>query len=102
MQDQVVTDVMLIEGCGVSCEKFRPYLSYVITVDLDDDIRIKRIIERDVIVGGRSSEENDRIGKLWEAGEAEYFSRDNPLLRSDVVVDSTDQYDIKRIMAKLA
>ncbi|MDN5274461.1 MAG: hypothetical protein JWP06_362 [Candidatus Saccharibacteria bacterium] len=102
VQDQVVTDIMLIEGCGVSCEKFRPYLSYVITVDLDDDIRIKRIIERDVVVGGRSSEENDRVGKLWEAGEVEYFSSDNPLSRSDMVVDSTDLYDIKQIMIKLS
>jgi Ni2+-binding GTPase involved in maturation of urease and hydrogenase len=102
VQDQAVTDVMLIEGCGVSCEKFRPYLSYVITVDLDDDIRIKRIIERDVVVGGRSSEENDRVGKLWEAGEIEYFSNDNPLSRSDMVVDSTDRYDTKQIMIKLS
>lgn len=102
IENQPVTDVMLIEGCGVSCKKFRPYLSYVITTNLDDDTRIKRIIARDVVDGGRSSEENDRIGKLWEEKENQYFSQDNPLLRSDLIIDTNDQYDIEKIVAELS
>jgi len=102
VKNQAISDVMLIEGCGVSCEKFRPYLSYVITTSLDDDIRIKRIIARDVVDGGRSSEENDRIGKLWEEKENEYFSQDDPLLRSDLIIDTNDQYNVENIIAKLS
>jgi uridine kinase len=102
VEDQIISDIMLIEGCGVSCEKFRPYLSYVVTIKLDDSVRIKRIIERDVVDGGRSSEENDRIGKLWEEKGNEYFSKDNPFSRSDAIVDSMNQYNIKQIITSLS
>lgn len=99
--DQPVTDVMVIEGCGVSCAKFRPYLSYVIVAELEDDERNRRLITRDVNQGGRSPEENDRIGKLWGEKEEEYFAHDDPRKRSDLIVNSREAFDISGIITEL-
>lgn len=99
--DQNVTDIMIIEGCGVSCEKFRPYLSYVIVTELDDNTRIKRIIERDVIEGGRDESDNDEIGKIWEMAENKYFEHDDPRIRSNLIVNSVSDFDVTAILKSL-
>lgn len=100
--NQPVTEIMILEGCGASCEKFRPYISYTVAVELDDSTRYERVNERDVIQGGRSPEESKRINKLWDEKEREYFAKDDPTKRADVVVTSALPFNIEPIVKELS
>lgn len=101
VENQSVTDIMILEGCGSSCAKFRPYLSYTILVTLGDEERGRRMVARDVMESGRSLEENVRIGKLWYDQERVYFAHDNPTRRADIVIENDTSIDAHATLRQL-
>lgn len=91
MVNQVVTPIMILEGVSSSRKEFNDYISLRIFVDTPIDICLARGIKRDT----QTNNDLEAVTKIWEdwfAEEDEYFARDNPQAKADLIIDGTKPF----------
>jgi Cytidylate kinase len=75
-----VAAYLVVEGCGSGGRSLAPYLSLLVWVDLDHDVRYARAMARD-------GETFRPHWARWEAETQALFAREGTAARADVVVD---------------
>ena len=79
---------VIIEGVGASRQAVADRLTFAIWVEVDAAERLRRGLERD-----RDQPNIVEIWQRWQVMEAEFFARDKPQERADVVVSGVDPWD---------
>jgi uridine kinase len=92
IEDQSVTEVMILEGVSSSRSEFRDYISLSIFVDTPKDVCLDRGVNRDTGTG-KSIEELTKMWEDWFTEEDVYIKRDNPKGNADIVIDSTKPFE---------
>jgi uridine kinase len=77
---------LVIEGCGAGARGLAPYLSLLVWVDADVELRFERGITRD-------GEAFRPHWTAWERESQEFFAQERTRERADVVVDDPGQPD---------
>jgi hypothetical protein len=75
------SEVLIVEGCGISTPESRALADVVIWVDCPDDVRLERIDQRD---GDGFVEHRD----LWDAQVARHIAENDPIGTATVTVNS--------------
>jgi uridine kinase len=88
IEDQGVTAVMIIEGVGSSRHELDPYLALRLFVDTPEEVCLARGIARDRQTG-KSEAELREIWMRWIAAENEFYMKEHPRERADVILDGT-------------
>lgn len=73
---------LVVEGVGSAEPTIAPYVTALVWVEVDDELRLARGLERD-------GAENEPEWREFMPAERELFARDRTLERADVVVDGT-------------
>ena len=81
--------VVIMEGMGSSRSEFCHYLNFSIYIETDQELRLKRGIERD-------GEEILPLWQEWMVEEDEYVLRDQPQKYADLVLSGNTE-DMLRI-----
>jgi len=92
IEHQPVTPVMILEGVGSARSEFDDYLSVRIYVETPKHICLKRGVERDLSTG-KSVEELTTMWEEWLDAEGDYFLRDNPKTKTDLVLDGSKSFE---------
>jgi uridine kinase len=92
IENQPVTPVMILEGVSSSRKDFDNYVSLRIFVDTPKDVCLGRGVERDTGTG-KSKEELTKMWEDWFKEEDEYFEKDDPKEKADIVIDGTRPFD---------
>lgn len=79
LRDVPLTDVIVIEGCGISTAQSRELASTVMWVECDEHDRLARLADRD---GSRFAEFYD----VWEAQVESHITHNDPIATATVVV----------------
>ncbi len=90
--EQRVTPVMLLEGVTSSRKEFADFISLRIYVDTPIEVCLERGLARDLSTG-KSRTELTALWQGWFAAEAEYFARDNPIAKADIILDGTKAFE---------
>jgi uridine kinase len=77
---------LVIEGCGAGAHDLAPYLSLLVWVDTDVELRFERGMARD-------GEAFRPHWTAWERESQEFFAQERTLERADVVVDGRREPD---------
>lgn len=80
--------VVIIEGVGASRQAVADRLTFTIWIEVDAAERLRRGLERD-----RDQEIIVEIWQRWQVMEAEFFARDKPQERADVVVSGVSPWE---------
>lgn len=80
--DVAPTDVVIIEGCGISTEKSRRFANATVWVECEEGERRARLAQRD---GDRFAEHLE----LWDAQVHAHMSENKPRENSTVVVNTS-------------
>lgn len=91
--DQLVTNIMILEGVSSLRNEFRPYLSYGIFVDTPKEVCLQRGFERDKGQDGKSDYEIRRMWQKWYEKEEVYINRDNPKEFANLVLVGTRPFE---------
>jgi uridine kinase len=75
---------LVVEGVGSGAAALAAYITVLVWVEVDDDLRLTRGLERD-------GEEQGELWRQFMLDERELFARDGVRERADVVVDGTGQ-----------
>jgi len=98
IQDQPVTDFMIIEGVGVLRVELRPYIDFAIFTFVDEDEALKRGTKRDSGNYGKTTDaELQKLWLKWVEAESRYFKDDKPKEYANIVVDGTKPFEIDKI-----
>ncbi len=92
VQNQPVTNIMILEGARSLRTELRKYISIGIFVDTSREVCLERGIERDLGIG----KTQDEILKLWNEwldAEDAYYAKDKPQNYADIVVDGTKPFN---------
>ena len=73
---------LVVEGVGSGAAALAAYITVLVWVEVDDDLRLARGLERD-------GEEQGELWRQFMLDERELFARDRIRERADVVVDGT-------------
>lgn len=97
---QAKAEIVIYEGVGVFGDKFNSLEPFRILVKANDDIKNKRIYDRDVLSPKHTKDEWVLIGEIWEDVEKEYFdnSLDN---KADLIIKNNDKLNIDLVISKL-
>jgi uridine kinase len=85
-QQVSVAPYLVVEGCGAGSRVVAPYLSLLVWVDADRELRFERGIERD-------GEAFRPYWERWEDESQQLFREEGTAARADVVVDGADAWD---------
>ncbi len=91
--NQMVTEIMIVEGVCSSRAELRDYMALKIFVDTPRDICIQRGLARDKGMGGKSDDEVLAQWNQWLEWDDEYFAKDDPQSIADIVISGMDNYD---------
>jgi hypothetical protein len=80
---------LVLEGCGTGSRTLAPYLSLLVWVDADRELRFERGVARD---GAAFLPHWQR----WERESQDLFREEGTAARADVVVDGTDGWVVTR------
>ncbi|TAL45897.1 MAG: hypothetical protein EPN91_01225, partial [Salinibacterium sp.] len=84
------TRPIIVEGVGAISRASRPLVDWAIWVELDDETRKVRALERD---GDRYAPHWDR----WAAQEAEFIARENPFQLADAILKPGGSLELDRL-----
>ena len=73
-------ELLVLEGVAASRRELRPYLTYVVWIETDAEVRLRRGLDRD----GEAARPQ---WEAWMAEEDAYRERERPDLAADLVVD---------------
>lgn len=93
--DQLVTDIMILEGVSALRKEFRPYMSFGIFVDTPREICLQRGFDRDKGQDDKSDDEIKQIWQQWYEKEEAYITRDNPKVIADLIIDGTYSFEVQ-------
>lgn len=92
--DQPVTPIMILEGVSAIRKEFSQFISFGIFVDTPLELCIHRGVARDTNDGSKQSkEEIEKMWRDWSDGELEYFAKQDPRNRADIVIDGTKSFE---------
>lgn len=77
---------ILIEGCGALSRANRALAAYAVWVELDEETRRNRVLERD----GDSWPEWPAKWDLWAKQEDAFIGRENPQSLADTIISGTE------------
>jgi uridine kinase len=92
MEDQPVTDVMILEGVSAFRKEYRDYIDLSIFVDTPKEMCLHRAAERDSDTP-ESRQEMERLWNVWLKDEEDYMQRDKPKDHADLVIDGTRPFE---------
>jgi uridine kinase len=88
VENQPVTEIMLLEGVTALRREFRPYISLGIFVDVPMDVAVERGAQRDLTYDtGKSEAEIRAEWEEWMQMEEQYFAEHQPKEYADSVLD---------------
>ena len=87
-----VTPIMILEGVSSSRSEFADHIGFRIFVDTPKATCLQRGVARDSAYG-KSKKEIAEIWEGWFAEEDEYFQRDDPKTKSDLILDGTKPFE---------
>jgi len=88
--DLPVGGMLLIEGVFLQRAELRDYFDHVIFIDIDKEIRLQRVLERDSYIGSQQEILNKYNDRYFPA-EEEYIRENNPVILADFVINGTSQ-----------
>jgi len=92
--DQLVTPVMILEGVSAIRKEFSEFISFGIFIDVPSELCIQRGVERDRADGSKKSrEEIEKMWLDWSDGELEYFRKQDPRNRADIVINGVKSFE---------
>ncbi|MDA0207966.1 MAG: (d)CMP kinase [bacterium] len=93
IENQPVTNIIIVEGVGASRAEFRKYLDFSILVDVPESICIERGVSRDLAdMPHKSKTEIRKLWLDWMEEERKYFSKHQPKENADVILDGTKSF----------
>jgi uridine kinase len=91
--DLAPTSVLIVEGCGVGCQRLAPHYSYVVWVNADESLRLDRLPQR------LDWEMYRPFVEIWAEQERELRAGDDVAARADLVVENGERpgnFDARR------
>lgn len=76
--------IVLVEGIFLQRKEWKPYIDYTIFIDCPDEIRYKRILNRDTYIGGELEILHKYKRRYWP-GEKHYLTTVNPMQKADII-----------------
>ena len=92
IENQPVTEIMILEGVSSARKEFDDYISYRIFVDTPKEICLERGLARDTGTG-KDKNELTKIWEEWFDEEDAYMENDDPKAKADLVIDGTVPFE---------
>lgn len=80
-------NVLLIEGIFLQRKDWKKFFDFMIYLDCPEDIRYKRVLQRDAYIGNMSERLEKYKRRYWIAEEY-YLQEENPIENADIVINS--------------
>lgn len=80
--------ICIIEGIFLQRKEWRDYFDYVIFIDCPRELRVERVLKRDLYIGSHQERLNKYQKRYW-LGEEYYLNIENPMSKADIVYNSS-------------
>lgn len=80
-------NVLLIEGIFLQRKDWKKFFDFMIYLDCPEDIRYKRVLQRDAYIGNMSERLEKYKRRYWIAEEY-YLQEENPIENANIVINS--------------
>ncbi|MFJ7972069.1 kinase [Psychrobacillus sp. NPDC096389] len=80
-------NVLLIEGIFLQRKDWKKFFDFMIYLDCPENIRYKRVLQRDAYIGNMSERLEKYKRRYWIAEEY-YLQEENPIENADIVINS--------------
>ncbi len=80
----IPNSIVLIEGVFLQRKEWRGYFDQVIFIDCPRDLRVKRVINRDIYIGDNEERLNKYKKRYWP-GEEHYIRSEKPIDKADIL-----------------
>ncbi len=88
-------NILLIEGIFLQRKEWKKYLDFVIYIDCPRELRMKRVLNRDLYIGDYKARLNKYNQRYW-LGEDHYIKVENPYKGADIILKTYDRTQNER------